>query len=250
MEGDVPGAVAQFREVLAEAEAARAMFLAPACLHGLGSALAYAGELDEARAAARAAIAAETDFGGSMQGIGHSALTIVQLAAGDAGAALTASETAWQQMSPQVILAAGQRVRSAEAARPWAIRKRRVPGPKSDLGHRRLALANGLTVRAGVSLARAARATPNVMSNGHLPASPNPERIWQVPDALDSWPPPSAIGVPMARRCGCWARPRRSGAAEGWCDSWLTRQTTQPCWKGCGKRCRPTSSSPPGPRAR
>ena len=115
MEGDVPSAVAQFREVLAEAEAARVMFLVPACLHGLGSALAYAGQVGEARAAAQAAIAAETDVGGSMQGIGHSALTTVEMASGNAEAALIASETSWRQMSPQVSLAAGQRVRSAEA---------------------------------------------------------------------------------------------------------------------------------------
>ncbi|MEZ0352620.1 LuxR C-terminal-related transcriptional regulator [Mycobacterium sp. pR1184] len=116
MAADVPGAVALFREVLAESEAARALFLVPACLHGLGSALAYAGEISEARAASHAAIAAETDIGGSMQGIGHSALTTAELAAGEARAGLVASETARRQMSPQEILAAGQRVRWAEAA--------------------------------------------------------------------------------------------------------------------------------------
>jgi predicted ATPase/class 3 adenylate cyclase/DNA-binding CsgD family transcriptional regulator len=116
MAADVPGAIAQFRAVLAEAEAARALFLVPACLHGLGSALAYAGQVGEARAASHAAIAAETDVGGSMQGIGHSALTTTELAAGEAEASLIAGETAWQQMSSQEILAADQRVRCAEAA--------------------------------------------------------------------------------------------------------------------------------------
>ena len=116
MAADVSGAITQFREVLAESQAARALFMEPACLHGLGSALAWAGQIDEARAAAHAAIAAETDVGGSMQGIGHSALAMVELAAGEAEASLVAGETAWQQMSPQEILAAGQRVRCAEAA--------------------------------------------------------------------------------------------------------------------------------------
>jgi predicted ATPase/class 3 adenylate cyclase/DNA-binding CsgD family transcriptional regulator len=116
MAADVPGAIALFREVLAESEAARALFLVPACLHGLGSALAYAGQVSEAREASHAAIAAETDVGGSMQGIGHSALTTTELAAGDAEAAFRAGETASQQMSTQEILAAGQRVRWAEAA--------------------------------------------------------------------------------------------------------------------------------------
>jgi predicted ATPase/class 3 adenylate cyclase/DNA-binding CsgD family transcriptional regulator len=116
MAADVSGAIAQFRAVLAESEAARALFLVPACLHGLGSALAYAGQVSEAREAAHAAIAAETDVGGSMQGIGHSALTTTELAAGEAAAAFRAGETASQQMSTQEILAAGQRVRWAEAA--------------------------------------------------------------------------------------------------------------------------------------
>ncbi len=116
MAADVPGAIALFREVLAESETARALFLVPACLHGLGSALAYAGQVSEAREASHAAIAAETDVGGSMQGIGHSALTTTELAAGDAEAAFRAGATASQQMSTQEILAAGQRVRWAEAA--------------------------------------------------------------------------------------------------------------------------------------
>lgn len=116
MAADVPGAIAQFREVLTEAETARTLFLVPACLHGLGSALAYAGQVSEARATSHAAIAAETDVGGSMQGIGHSALTTTELAAGDVEASLIAGETAWRQLSPQEILAAGQRVRCAEAA--------------------------------------------------------------------------------------------------------------------------------------
>jgi predicted ATPase/class 3 adenylate cyclase/DNA-binding CsgD family transcriptional regulator len=116
MAGDILGAIAQFREVHAETEAARALFLLPACLHGLGSALAWAGQIDEARTAALAAIAAEIDVGGSLQGIGHSTLAVVEMAAGEAAAGLVASETAWQQMRPQEILAAGQRARSAEAA--------------------------------------------------------------------------------------------------------------------------------------
>jgi predicted ATPase/class 3 adenylate cyclase/DNA-binding CsgD family transcriptional regulator len=116
MAADVSGAIAQFRAVLADSEAARALFMEPACLHGLGSALAWAGQVDEARTAAVAAIAAEIDVGGSMQGIGHSALAMVELAAGDAEASLVAGEIAWQQMRPQEILAAGQRVRCAEAA--------------------------------------------------------------------------------------------------------------------------------------
>ncbi|MEE3064450.1 MAG: LuxR family transcriptional regulator [Actinomycetota bacterium] len=117
MEADIPGAVAQFQKLLAQVEAARALFLLPACLHGLGLALAYAGRIDEARLASRAAMAAEADRDGvSPQGIGHSALAAAELAAGDARASLDASETARQQMSAQKVLAAGQGARTADAA--------------------------------------------------------------------------------------------------------------------------------------
>ncbi|WP_276072360.1 LuxR family transcriptional regulator [Mycobacterium florentinum] len=116
MAADVPGAIAHFRAVLADVERARALFLLPACLHGLGSALAWAGQVREARAASHAGIAAETDIGGSLQGIGHSALSTAELAAGDAAAGLIASEASRQQQSPQEVLAANQRARSAEAA--------------------------------------------------------------------------------------------------------------------------------------
>ncbi|MFQ2845009.1 LuxR C-terminal-related transcriptional regulator [Mycobacterium paragordonae] len=187
MGADVPGAVAQFREVLAEAEDARAMFLAPACLHGLGSALAYAGQVGEARAAALAAIDAETDVGGSMQGIGHSALTLVELAAGDPRAALAASEKALRQMSSQVILASGQRVRSAEAAaalgepdsaRAWTDQAI----PVAAGWH----LAKGLQVRAQTSLAQGRHGDGERDARRSLACIADSGAYLQMPETLES----------------------------------------------------------------
>ena len=215
MEGDVPGAVAQFRQVLAEAEEARALFLAPACLHGLGSALAYAGQVGEARAASQAEIAAETDVGGSMQGIGHSALVTAEMAAGDPEAALAASKTAWQQMSPQVILAAGQRVRSAEAAaalgdsetaRAWADEAMAVTAGWH--------MAYGLVVRARTSLAQGRSGDAERDVQRALACIAESGAYLQLPDALECLA--AAVGDrgahgEAARLLGAAAAIRRSG---------------------------------------
>jgi predicted ATPase/class 3 adenylate cyclase/DNA-binding CsgD family transcriptional regulator len=186
MAADVPGAIAQFRAVLAESEAARALFMVPSCLHGLASALAWAGQIDEARAASHAAIAAETDVGGSMQGIGHSALAMVELAAGEAEASLKAGETAWQQMSPQEILAAGQRVRCAEAAlaigdlalaRSWTDEAM----PLTQGWH----LAYALVVRARVSLLEGHPAATDRDARQALSCVADCGTYLQAPDALE-----------------------------------------------------------------
>ena len=56
MEGDVVGAVAGFRGLIAECEAAHDEFLKPVSRMGLGVALAHHGEVDAARAAADTAL--------------------------------------------------------------------------------------------------------------------------------------------------------------------------------------------------
>ncbi len=187
MEGDIAGAVAQFRELLAESQAARALFLAPACLHGLGSALAYAGQVVDARAAAYAAIGAETDVGGPMQGIGNSALTLAELAAGDAAAARSASDAALREMSPQMTLAAGQRARGAEAtlamgddatALAWADEAISRP---SGWG-----VICGLVVRARVSLLRGRPAEAERDARQSLSSAADNGFYLLVPDILES----------------------------------------------------------------
>ena len=232
MAADVSGAIAQFREVLAESEAARALFMEPACLHGLGSALAWAGQIDEARVAAHAAIAAETDVGGSMQGIGHSALAMVELAAGEPEASLVAGETAWRQMSPQEILAAGQRVRCAEAAlaigdlgvaRSWTDEAI----PLTQGWH----LAYALVVRARVSLLEGRPVAADRDARQSLSCIADCGTYLQAPDALKSLAAAVSDKEPMATLRGCWRRPQRSGTVLGWCAT----RFTKPAIAGCSQ---------------
>src|SRR5262249_16598038 len=58
MQGEVVGAIAQFRDALAEIEAAHALQVKPTVLHGLAAALAHHGDTDAGRAAAEACLEA------------------------------------------------------------------------------------------------------------------------------------------------------------------------------------------------
>jgi predicted ATPase/class 3 adenylate cyclase/DNA-binding CsgD family transcriptional regulator len=110
MEGDVVGAISQFRSVLAECEEAHDEIIKPTGLLGLGVALAQHGEVDAARATATAALGRVEDMGEYFEGMGYAALAQASLAAGDLAAAYEASQAAWQRLSVgQPQLAAAQR---------------------------------------------------------------------------------------------------------------------------------------------
>ncbi len=96
MEGDVSGAVAGFRGLIAECEADHDELLKPVSRMGLGVALAYRGELDAARAAADTALEISSGLDDYFQGMGHAAAATAALAAGDVSAAHDASERAYQ----------------------------------------------------------------------------------------------------------------------------------------------------------
>jgi predicted ATPase/class 3 adenylate cyclase/DNA-binding CsgD family transcriptional regulator len=115
-QGDLAGAVAQFRTVAAEADAAHADILKPASLQGLGYALACQGEVNAAQTAAEAALQAAAELGEYFLGFGYSVLAMVALAAGDVETAQDACETAWQQLSVFPQAAAVQRAYNAQAA--------------------------------------------------------------------------------------------------------------------------------------
>ena len=116
MQGDVVGAVAQFRSVVAEVEATYVVRLKPAGLMGLGSALAHRGEENAARDVADSAIESARELGEYFSGMGYAALTIAALAGADVETAKEASEAAWQRMSYQRQSAAALRTRIAEVA--------------------------------------------------------------------------------------------------------------------------------------
>jgi DNA-binding CsgD family transcriptional regulator len=113
-EGDLNGAVAAFRGLIAECESDHDEMLKPACRMGLGVALAHQGEVDAARAAADAAFETASGLDEYFQGMGHAAAAQAALAAGDIGAAHDASERAWQLLSvAQPEMAAAQRAFNA-----------------------------------------------------------------------------------------------------------------------------------------
>ena len=110
MEGDVIGAVAGFRGLSAECEAAHDEFLKPVSRMGLAVALAQRGEVDAARAVADTALETASGLDEYFQGMGHAASATAALAAGDVSAAHDASDRAWQHLRvAQPQMAAAQR---------------------------------------------------------------------------------------------------------------------------------------------
>ena len=108
MEGDVIGAVAGFRDVIAECESEHDEFLKPITRMGLGVALAYQGDVDAARAAADNALETASGMDVYFQSMGQAASAVAALAAGDVSAAHDASERAWQHIAlaqPQMAVA-------------------------------------------------------------------------------------------------------------------------------------------------
>src|SRR5277367_6252041 len=128
-QGDLAGAVAQFRAVVAEAEAAHDGLFHALSLAHQGTALAWQGDPGAARAAAEASLESAPEFGGLVASVGYFALANAALAAGDVGAALDATASTWEHVSvlpgyaahlrpiiAQAALASGDLI----AARRWA----------------------------------------------------------------------------------------------------------------------------------
>ncbi len=99
MQGDLAGAVTQFGEVAAEAEAAHDEIWRVLSRGGQGMALAYRGEAAAARATAEATLEGGAELGGRFAVLGHAVLALAALAAGDGAAVHEAREAAWQHMS-------------------------------------------------------------------------------------------------------------------------------------------------------
>ena len=114
MEGDLKGAVAAFRGLIAECEADHDEMLKPASRMGLSVALAHQGEVDAARTAADTAFETASGLDEYFQGMGHAAAATAALAAGEVSAAHVASERAWQLLSvAQPEMAVAQRAFNA-----------------------------------------------------------------------------------------------------------------------------------------
>jgi predicted ATPase/class 3 adenylate cyclase/DNA-binding CsgD family transcriptional regulator len=186
MQGDLTGAVAQFRAGVAEAEAAHDPIWKVTGLQGLGFALAYHGEATAAQAAAEAAIEAAAEFGEFMLGLGYSALAAAALAAGDAAAAQHAGQATWEHLGARPATAVTTCARMAEAelaggdlaeARRWA-----DAGVDSTAGwHQMVALTTG----ARVSRAHGQRERADRDAHDALAQAAEIEAQVGVPDILE-----------------------------------------------------------------
>jgi DNA-binding CsgD family transcriptional regulator len=96
LQGELAAAAAQFRELVAEAEAAHDPLGQVAALSHLAHTLAYLGDTSGARAAATTAAELGVEFGGFMEGLGYAQLARAALAAGDVVAATEAGDVARQ----------------------------------------------------------------------------------------------------------------------------------------------------------
>jgi DNA-binding CsgD family transcriptional regulator len=128
MRGDLAAAIAQFGELVTDAETAHDMFHKAMGLVGLSIALANHGEVSAARAAADAAVDAGAELSPVFAVMGYQALAWATFAAGDVAAARDAGEAAsknlfhsqlaavWRSFMAQVALADGDLI----AAQRWA----------------------------------------------------------------------------------------------------------------------------------
>jgi DNA-binding CsgD family transcriptional regulator len=117
MQGDLAEAVAQLGQVATEAKSAHDEMARVLSLGAQSIALAHRGETAAARAAAGAALAGGAELGGRFSVIGHAAVGLAALAAGDGAAAHEAREADNQHntvLSGRT--AAVQRIWNAEAA--------------------------------------------------------------------------------------------------------------------------------------
>jgi hypothetical protein len=96
--GDVVGAEAQLRELMAEADATHALIWQVNARSGLCHVLAHRGQADEGRAVALEALDGAAEIGRYMEGVVCSALAFAALAGGDVDAATDASELTRQRL--------------------------------------------------------------------------------------------------------------------------------------------------------
>jgi predicted ATPase/class 3 adenylate cyclase/DNA-binding CsgD family transcriptional regulator len=94
--GDLDGALAQFRAVAAEAEAAHDGILAAGCLADQAAVLSWRGETAAARAMADASLESGLEFGPVVAGLCHLNSGVAALAAGDVATALEATAAGWE----------------------------------------------------------------------------------------------------------------------------------------------------------
>jgi predicted ATPase/class 3 adenylate cyclase/DNA-binding CsgD family transcriptional regulator len=98
LQGDLRGAIAQLRAMVAEAEADHDVMSRVTGLFVLQNPLAFSGAASAARATAEAAIESAAELGDVYMGASYIALMIAHLAAGDVESASDAAEVAWSHV--------------------------------------------------------------------------------------------------------------------------------------------------------
>jgi DNA-binding CsgD family transcriptional regulator len=116
MTGDLAGAVAQLREVIAEADAAHDGYWRCCALFMQAFMLAHHGDLNAARQTANSAVEAAAELGEFFPGLAYAGLTVATLAAGDVAAANDAIAAGLPHLSLQPKQAAIWIVYAAQAA--------------------------------------------------------------------------------------------------------------------------------------
>ncbi len=155
MSGDLAGAIAQLREVIAEADAAHDVYWECCALFMQAFMLAHHGDLSAARETANSAVEAAAELGGFFPGLAYAGLTVATLAAGDVVAADDAIAAGWPHLSLQPKMAAIWITYTAQAAfargdltaaRRWA--------DEAVAATSGFHLSLALTTRAGVAIAQ------------------------------------------------------------------------------------------------
>ena len=210
MQGDLAGAVTQFGVVAAEAQAAHDEFARVFSLGGQSLALAWQGEAAAARAAAEATVEGGAEQGGRLAALGHAALGMAALAAGDGAAVHELREAAGQHTSVVGgVTAAGQRVWNAEAAladgdlpaaRHWA-----DDAVAAATGWH---LSWALTIRARVAIAAGKPEQAGRDARGALAIAAAIKAYLLIPDTLE------CLAVLVGEACSHREAARLCGAAE------------------------------------
>jgi predicted ATPase/class 3 adenylate cyclase/DNA-binding CsgD family transcriptional regulator len=186
MSGDVRTAIAELREVTDEADAAHDLLFRWCGRVNLSHALAFHGEVGQARSTAEAAVEAAAEFGGYSEGYAYAALATSALAAGDVAAAAEASAAARKRLGArqelalydinslaQVALAHGD----LSAAREWAD----IAVSAMSGGH----LAAALATRARVAIAEGDPELAERHARAGLTCAAEVQALLAVPDILE-----------------------------------------------------------------
>jgi DNA-binding CsgD family transcriptional regulator len=186
MNADVKSAIAQFREVADEADAAHDLLFSWCSRVNLVHALAHHGETGLARATAEAAVDSAAQFGGYSEGYSYAALATAALAAGDVAAAAGASASAITRLGAQqglasydinplaqVALARGD----LTAARHWS----EIAVSTTTGWH----LAAALTTRARIAVAQRAPELAERDARNALACAAEVQAYLAVPDILE-----------------------------------------------------------------